>query len=223
MYVTADPLSACSFVMRRDLELEGQHAISPDGKLSGAVAQIKRDKRFAVEVNSLKTGDLVAAALLKPYNFREACFSPDSKFFLVGTRDTVEILDVEANDWLDPVVLTPPEDADLGRGFTRRIPLGFGFPGDLYLTERDVVYSRPAALAEFDCSTTGILAIGSEMGDLVLASLESKQRVGLVGEQVLAGRPDLVRFSPKGDRLVAYANGLLYVFVLEPEKQENSE
>lgn len=222
MFASSETFTACAFLTPRDLKLEGRQVVSPDGKRFGSVAELVRGREFGVEVHAVESGRLEASALLKPYNFRRVRFTPDSKQFLVGTRDSIEILDIASGEWLEPVVLTPPDEADLGRGFTRRIPLGFGFPGDLYLTERDVVYSRPAALAEFDVAPSGVLVIGSETGDLVLASLETKQRIGVVGEQVLGGRPDFVGFSPTGRHLVAYARGELFLFPLTEEELKAS-
>ena len=219
---SADTMRLCAFVSVRDIERTGQFVVSPDGKWFGALAQIVNDHGFCLEVHDLQTGKLERSAMLPANNFRHMRFSPDSKQALVGTRDTIEIFDIESADWQEPVVLTPPEDVDIGTVVTRRIPLGLGFPGDLYTASREVVYAKPAALKQFAVSPNGTLAVGSETGEIVLASLQSKERVGLVGDGILGAWPEMIDFSPTGKHLVAYAKGVLHIFKLD-ETNMNSE
>ncbi len=221
-FYSADTLALSAFVHLRDLRNDGQKAISPDAKSFASVARLADRSDFAVEVHSLETGTVEASAILKENSFRALRFSPDRKHVLVGTRDTVEILDVTSGEWQEPVVLTAPEDADLGRVVTRRIPLGFGLPGDLYTTARDVVFAKPAALDEFAVSPSGTLAIASESGDIILASLETKERVGLVGDGILGGKPSMIEFAPDGRSLVAYAQGMLHIFQLGSESTNSA-
>ena len=166
---SADTVRFCAFISVRDIERTGQFVPSPDGQRFGALAAVVDVGGFCLEVHDLQSGTLEQSTMLPANNFRHMRFSPDSKRALVGTRDTIEIFDVESADWQDPVVLTPPEDVDIGRVVTRRIPLGLGFPGDLYTTAREVVYAKPAALKQFAVSPNGTLAVGSETGEIVLA------------------------------------------------------
>jgi hypothetical protein len=64
--------------------------------------------------------------------------------------------------------------------------------------------------------------VGSETGEIVLASLQSKERVGLVGDRILGAWPEMIEFSPTGKHLVAYAKGVLHIFKLD-ESNMNSE
>lgn len=221
-FLSADTMQMVAFISLRDLKQQGQHAISPNGKLFAALSQPVRGREFVVEVHELTTGNLKRSTVLDTNNYRHLRFSPDSTQILVGTRDTVEVYDIEQDEWIDPVVLTPPEDADAGRVVTRRIPLGLGLPGDLYTTSRDVVYAKPAALALFDVSPRGTLAVGSETGEIVMASLDSKERVGLIGDNILGTKPEMIDFTPTGGHLVAFAKGVLHIFKLD-EKTANSE
>ena len=219
---SADTMLLSAFTSLRDIQRSGQHVVSPDGKRFGALAQVVNGRDFCVEVHDLQSGKLEQSTILDTTNFSHMRFSPDSKQVLVGTRDTVEVFDIDSAQWQEPVVLTPPDDVDQGRVVTRKIPLGLGFPGDLYTTARDVVYAKPAALALFDVSPNGTLAIGSETGEIVLASLETKERVGLVGDNILGAQPEMIEFSPTGKHLVAFAKGVLHILEMD-EANTNSE
>ncbi|WP_425399256.1 hypothetical protein [Aeoliella sp.] len=221
-FLSADTMQMVAFISLRDLKQRGQFAISPNARLFGALSQPVNGREFCVEVHNLATGKLKRSTILDVNNYRHLRFSPDSTQILVGTRDTIEVYDIEQDQWLDPVVLTPPEDADAGRVVNRRIPLGLGLPGDLYTTSREVVYSKPASLALFDVSPHGTLAVGSETGEIVMASLESKERVGLIGDNILGAKPEMIEFSPTGGHMVAFAKGVLHIFELD-EGAANSE
>lgn len=221
-FLSADTMQMVAFISLRDLKQQGQHVVSPNAELFAALSQPVKGREFCVEVHELATGKLKRSTILDANNYRHLRFSPESTQILVGTRDTIEVYDIEQDQWLDPVVLTPPEDADEGRVVNRRIPLGLGLPGDLYTTAREVVYSKPASLALFDVSPHGTLAVGSETGEIVMASLESKERVGLVGDNILGAKPELIEFSPTGGHLVAFAKGVLHIFELN-ESATNSE
>ena len=126
--------------------------------------------------------------------------------------------------WLAPVVLTPKDDADAGRLVTRRIPLGLGFPGDFFMKANEVVFDKPAALATFDVSPSGVLAIGSEDGRIVIASLETKGITAEMGERILGGVPEMVEFSPDGKHLVGFAKGMLHIFdIVDGSRPANVE
>lgn len=221
-FLSADTMQMVAFISLRDLKQRGQHAVSPNGRLFGALSQPVNGREFCVEVHDLASGRLKRSTILDANNYRHLRFSPDSTQVLVGTRDTIEVYDIESDQWLDPVVLTPTEDADTGRVVTRRIPLGLGLPGDLYTTSRDVVYSKPASLTLFDVSPHGTVAVGSETGEIVMASLESKERIGLIGDKILGAKPEMIEFSPTGGHLVAFAKGVLHIFELD-ESAANSE
>lgn len=221
-FMSADTLSFCSFINFRDIKRDGLKVMSDDAKRYASVAYVADRSDFGVEVHSMESGLVEQSAILDKNNYRAIRFAPSGEQVLVGTRDTVEILDIASGKWQEPVVLTAAEDIDEGRVVTRRIPLGFGLPGDLYTTARDVVYAKPAALSEFDVSPTGTLAVASETGEIVLASLESKQRVGLIGDNILGAKPAMIEFAPNGKSLVAYANGVLHIFELGAENDNSA-
>lgn len=220
-FCSADTLKWGSFVNFREIRKDGLKVISDDATHFASVAYLADRSEFGVEVHSMEKGTVTQSAVLNKNNYRAIRFAPNGEQVLVGTRDTVEILDLASGEWQAPVVLTVAEDVDEGRVVTRRIPLGLGFPGDLYTTARDVVYAKPAALSEFDVSPNGTLAVASETGEILLASLETKERDALIGDNILGGQPSMIEFSPDGSSLVAYANGVLHIFELGA-KNENS-
>ncbi|TWU34918.1 hypothetical protein [Novipirellula artificiosorum] len=221
-FCSADAQRFCAYLYGRDLRSGGQHVLSPNGRRFGLLNKVINGQDFGVEVHDLEKGTVERATTLETNNFRHMQFSPDSTQLLIGTRDTIEVFDIESDQWLDPVVLTPPEEADSGRAVTRRIPLGLGLPGDLYMTSRDVVYAKPAALSLFAVAPNGVVAVGSETGGIVLASLDTKDRIGVIGDEILGVKPEMIEFSPTGGHLVAFANGMLHVFKLN-EEGSNSE
>ena len=122
-------LSAC--LNFRDITKDGLKVVSNDAKFLASVAHLADKSDFCVEVHSLADGVAVHSAILDNNNFRAIRFAPDGESVLVGTRDSVEILDLASGNWKEPVELTAPENVDQGRVVTRRIPLGLGLPGDL--------------------------------------------------------------------------------------------
>ena len=215
LFLSADTMQTVAYISLRDLKMRGQHAVSPNGALFAALSQPVVGRDFCLEVHDLASGKLRRSTILNASNYRHLHFSPDSTQVLVGTRDTVEIYDIGSDKWLDPVVLTSPEEVDTGRVVRRRTPLGLGLPGDFFVTSRDIVYSKPASLVLFGVSPQGTLAIGSETGEIVMASLESKERVGLLGDNILGAKPEMIEFSPTGKHLVAFAKGVLHIFELD--------
>lgn len=221
-FCSADTLKWGSFVNFREIKKDGLKVISDDARYFASVAYLADRSKFGVEVHSMEKGTVIQSAVLDKNNYRAIRFAPDGEQVLVGTRDTVEILDLATGEWQEPVMLTAAEDVDEVRVVTRRIPLGLGFPGDLYTTARDVVYAKPAALSEFDVSPNGTLAVASETGEILLASLETKERDALIGDNILGGQPSMIEFSPDGGSLVAYANGVLHIFELGAENENSA-
>lgn len=209
---SADTGRESAFLSMRDTGRSGWAALSPDGQRFAWISRVPNRKQFCVEVHSLEKGIIETSVLLNALSFRDMHFTADSSRILVGTRDTVEVLNLAESAWEKPISLTPSEDRDNGRIATRRIPVGLGLPGDLFTTYSKVVYSRPAALKLFDVSESGILAVGSETGDIVLVDLKSGEHLGVVGEKILGGPPELLRISRGDGHLIAYAKGVLHLF-----------
>ena len=97
----------------------------------------------------------------------------------------------------------------------RREPSDSGFSGtfaaDLEVRTGNVEHFRLGAGGRLDyqarSSTTFLVGRG---------------RIGLVGDNILGGKPELIEFSPTGRHLVAFAKGVLHIFALG-EANANSE
>lgn len=218
MFRSADTGKECAFVSLRDIEPRGQHAFSRDGKLYSRVGKLESNRGFGIEVLSLETGHLLACAPFEAKGYSALQFTPSADKVLVGTRDAIECFDISTGEWTEAISLTDKEVRDPGRIVRRKIYAGLGFPGDLYITRPEVVFDKPAALHQFAVSPSGGIAIASETGDIVLASLETKSREAVVGEGILGTRSEMIEFTPSGSHLVAYADGLLHIFKLDNGK-----
>jgi WD40 repeat protein len=204
-----------AYLMLQDVEARGQGDTSPDGEYFSFVGRTRKGRKFAVEVHGLYEGAIKASLPFSQSNYCELHFSADSRKVLVGTRDSIEVLDVDSANWESPVPLVPAGERDGGKVVSRRIPLGLGFPGDLYTTVPEVVYSKPAALTAFASSATGLVAVASEQGDVVLFDLPSRARIGQIGDKVLGAPAEFVDFTPNGKHLVAFAKGVLHIFSVD--------
>lgn len=212
-FFSGDSATECSAVMLRDLLVNGTGAVSPNGMLFGWVSKVQGSREFCAEVYELKDGQVIASGILDSNSPQSVRFSPNSKFLMVGTRDSVEAFDIKSGSWKDKIALVGPGEADDGRIVKRKIPLGMGGLPGLRTSYSEKVYSKTASLSDFDVSPQSVMAIGSEAGELSLLYMRNKQRQRReLGERILKSKAQLVRFSPTGHRLVAYAGGNLHIF-----------
>lgn len=212
VFESADTGELCAFISLRDIEQAGQDAISPNGKLYARIGEVVNGSKFCVEVYSLEKGTVEASQILDALNYRRIRFSADSKRLLVGTRDTIEVLDVASSQWQESLSLTPTPERDLGRVVTRRVPLGLGGPGDLYTTYRERVFNEPAALARFDVLPDETIAVCSETGDLALTNRKNGSLS--LGENILGSDIEFIKATPTGRHLVAFGKGVLHIIKL---------
>ncbi len=215
---TAPTAAEYAYVRLQNTKSSGESAVSADGKLLAFVSRMREGNSFGVEIHDLVEGRTKSAIFLNQLNYRRICFSHDGKQLLVGTRDSIEILDIANNKWDENIALRPEAEKDTGEIVNRRIPLGFGFPGDLYTSIPEVVYSKPAVLTTFDLSINGTIAVASEEGSIVLANLQKRARTGVLKQVSLGAPAESILFTPDGRQLIAYARGILHIIGLENGK-----
>ena len=86
-----------------------------------------------------------------------------------------------------------------------------------------VVFSGPARLYTFAVAESGLLAIGSETGDITLYDLVTGGQVTQLPISVGGGRIEALAFGPKGDRLVAFSSGTLHLFSISVVRTADSK
>jgi len=198
-------------VHRQHVKDSALYSISADATLLAFAGEMKSERGYGLEIHDLATDRLLVATELTFSAIQKICFSHDGKYLLVGTRDSIEIFDVGANTWQESLLLAPERERDFGEVVQRRHYGGFGFPGDLYLTVPEIVYSTPAPLINFDITPSKTIAIASEDGKIALASLDERRIFGVVGDEILEGPVDFMQFTPDGRYLVAYSEGMLHI------------
>lgn len=206
----------CASLTPRDAEMEGFHAISPDCKLCGWISRLKGSRKEAcVEVFSLATGSIVASGVIQSRDYKGIQFAPDSKTLLIGTRNTIEVFDIADQEWRSTISLVAPEERDEGRMVKRDAPVGLRSRGlEPRITAYFREYSKPAALCSFDVSASGLIAIGSESGELIVTKLTNPSVRRALGEKILKSKPEFVAFDPTGRHCVAYAGGEMFIFTV---------
>ena len=201
-------------VTARNIEKPKSPTVSPDQRMLACVGKIKDHDLLALEVHDLQTSKLRVAVPLDMVLCKGLAFSSNSEKLYVASRDTVQVLDIASKKWLDSIALVPPEMTDPGQIVNRRIPLGLGGPGDLYTAVQSRVFSSPAPLHTFAVARNGLLAVGSESGDVTLYDLKSGDKVAELPMSHDKGVVEAICFNSDCDRLVAFSNGVLHVFAI---------
>ncbi len=190
-------------VTTRNIEKPKSPYVSPDQRMLACAGKLIGHGRLAIEVHDLRTSKLHVTLPLEMVQCKGLAFSGDSQKLYVASRDTVQVLDLTTKKWLDAIALTSPHMRDSGRVVNRRIPLGLGGPGDLYATMKQRVFSTPAPLHTFAVSKNGLLAVGSEKGDVTLYDLKAGNRIADLPMPQDKGIIEAICFNSDCDRLIA--------------------
>ena len=150
-----------------DVKDVGQPAISPDGKLFAVIANNRSGEGYGIEVFSIASQERLAYVPFPGETWLQIRFSPDSSKLLIGTRQSVEVLDVKTRQYGKPYTLgwNPPK-ADLKKDTT-------GATGAVVRSTADAVgfnlararqRSPQQLLYQFAVSSQGVLAVGDPFG-----------------------------------------------------------
>lgn len=210
VFYSGDSATEFTALKLRDTMRKGIGVVSPDGKLFGWVAVLDDGWKLCAEVYSLETSRVVASNIMGLQTCPCVRFSANSKQFLVGTTNAVNVLDIESGSWKEAVKL--PEGPEVDRVVKRSVPMGLGGLKGMRSSYKETVRTKVDALSDFDFSPDGVLAVGSAAGDLTLVyKRNGKTQFLRLGDRLLKSRAAFVRFNPTGDRLVGFANGNLHI------------
>lgn len=147
-----------------------------------------------------------------PTPCRGLAFSDDSKVLYVAARDSIEVLDLTTKQCIESLMLTDYGKRDPGKLVQRRIPFGLGGPGDLYMSTTERIFSSKAPLHTFAVSSTRLLAVGSEIGEVTIYDLDPRRKLAKLPLSSERGAVESIAFNQQADRLALYRKGELYVF-----------
>ncbi len=207
-----------SIIATEEIKADGLKAISPDGKYFGAVGR-RREKgetQFLVEVFDLATRKRLFAT---PYDdsYREVMFSSDSKDFLIGSHDSVYVLDLAETEFSKQLNLgwkpTLRTDVDDGSDTTEQGPTGW------WLKQTSGRSPNPL-LTSFDLGAEGVLAVGAPTGEVTLWSAATGEKIRQVAPPV-GHKAEKVRISPDGKWIAYYVNGVLTLETIEPDSEDS--
>jgi len=195
-----------SIIATEEVKPSGLRGVSPDGKWFAVVAERRQrgDTRFMVEVFDLATRRRVFSI---PFDdsFQETKFSADSQQFLIGSHDSIYVLDIGEREFTKQINLgwkpTMRIDADAEHGDSPKGPVGWWF-------KESSGRSPHPLLTTFDMTADGVLAIGAPSGEVTLWSATDGSKIRQVeppGEHAV----EEVRISPDGKWITYYINGTL--------------
>jgi len=200
------------------IETSGLWAVSPDGKYFGAVGRRRGngDTQYMVEVFDLATRERLFAT---PYDdsYREVRFSTDSKEFLIGSHDSVYVLDLKETEFAKqlnlgwkPTLRSEAGDVSENAG---KGPTGW------WLKETSGRSPNPL-LTSFDLGADGMLAVGAPTGEVTLWSSETGEMIRQVTPPV-GHKAEKVRISPDGKWIAYYVNGMLTLETVELDEEDS--
>ena len=206
-----------SVLQPEDVEQVGQNALSPDCKTFALLAK-RRDgsgKESAIELFSVGSRERLGYASFPKDTWCQIAFSGDSSKLLVGTWDTVEVMDVKSREFLKPLTLgwespsvTKKSDDDGPKGSAASVAQAAAdrnaFPPE------DPNRSPQRLVACLACSSRDIVATGDLAGQVSLWDLASGKLVDKM-PCTEEKKVQTVRFSPDGKWLAYYVEGVLHV------------
>ena len=212
-----------SVIQTEDVNPVGQYALSADAKTFAVLANRRAGKGAAVELFTLGSRECLGCVSFPIESWYQMAFSGDGSKLLIGTWDTVEVLDVKTRKFLSPLTLgwESPKPTKKEKEKVDEEPRGGGsagsvagaaadrnaFGGSSDVEERHSPQQLVACLA---CSSRGIVATGDNGGQVTLWDLDTGKLVSRMPwtEQK---KVEMVQFSPDGKWLAYYVEGVLHL------------
>lgn len=220
-----------SRLMPDAVENRGQWAVSPDGTRFALLARrADGEPGTAVEIFRVETGETERVVPFAKDSWYGVAFSADGSQLLVGTWDTVEVLDLERGEFVEPMRLAPkPQKEEPAEPTT-----GGGTPGaSVAVAAADIVgpignedLAEDRQLTSLATSSRGLIAVGGPDGRVRLWDLNAKRPV--YAFERLAEEPvTKIAFSPDGRWLTYYVESgelhLVDVSEIRPEPATEPE
>ncbi|QDV78310.1 PD40 domain-containing protein [Botrimarina mediterranea] len=195
-----------SILATEEVEQAGLGAVSPDGKRFAIVADRRQqgDTEYMVEVFDLATRQRVFSI---PYDdsYYEVQFSADSQQFLIGSHDSVYVLDLDEREFTKQINLgwkpTLRIDTEDIEGDSPKGPTGWWF-------KESSGRSPDRLLTTFDMTADGTLAVGAPNGEVTLWSATDGTKIRQV-EPPSGRKVEKVRISPDSQWITYYISGTL--------------
>ena len=218
-----------SVLQTEEVNNVGQYALSPDSKVFAVLATRceGHGEGSAIELFSVASRERLACIAFPKQSWFQMTFSSDGSRLLVGTWDTVEVLDVNARRLLRPLTLSRegPTSTDTVQPRRKVQADSADIVGESMLRAASEVLSTGRAsevpehhsprllVACLACSSNNIVVIGDHDGKVSLWDLSSRK--------VVADMPctekkkvERIEFSPDGKWLAYYVAGVLHVVEL---------
>lgn len=200
-----------SVLATEEVRMQGQRAISPDGKIFCTLGKRRSSgpTRHLIETYDLATRERLFTT---PFDdsWSDVRFHPKTGEFLIGSHDSVYVMDPESKQI--------ERQINLGWKPTLRADEAENGSTGWWLKETRG-RSEHALLQSFDMSPEGILAVAAPSGEVATWSSET-------GEKLRQFNPpgrhkaEEVRLSADGKWIAYYVGGLLTLETVEPDPEE---
>jgi WD40 repeat protein len=193
-------------IVPESVEGIGQFAISADASRFAMVARQREHRNTGgVEVFRIAAGERESYV---PYagTWRKVCFTPDGSKLLIGTRDSIEVLDLGKQAFAKPWRLAPEKKKESVIASPGLAPIQ---------ASREIIdyHAEPTwGLKQLAASPKGVVAIGESSGAVRLGDLNRRKILHVIepaeGEKLAA---EGMAFSDDGKWLAYYVAGTLHL------------
>ncbi len=216
-----DGKSVCS-LNTEDIQLIGQHAVAPNQTLFAVLSFTVQDReKFGIEIYDLTT---IERKVYIPFNrpsFNSIAFSSDSCQLFAASHNRVDVYDVETGSFDRGLVgngdVVNPTPTDKKAVKSQAGTIGHAVSGAARDSVGEFHFTNSKQHVEKIAVSQSLVAVAIPGGSLELWDVQSGNiRTSIAApthgtRQYMTPKVDLMQFSPDGDWLVYYIEGILNI------------
>ncbi len=206
-----------------EVEPRGRFALSPDGKTFAVLGMRPAGDEAAIELFDVGSRHRLGCVTFPKESWYHVTFSGDGGRLLVGTWDTVEVLDVKYLRFLQPVTLgwngppseieAPPRRRGSAGGLTQAA-------GDRNASGRRSEHSPHQLVTSLACLRENIIVTGDAVGNVSLWNVDSGAILCRL-PPTEQGRVQAAQCSATGRWLAYYVEGTLHIVDVLPQAESH--
>lgn len=190
-----------------NIQTPGIWTLSPDYRCFGNVSHTRDEEGFGIEIHDLTSGTIIASEAFDGTSWLADLFSNDSREYILGTSDSIEIFDIEQKAWVRTIMLQGGSDSPA----PSEDRLGLDLPDGLFARDADRVFPGAVSVNKLAISPTDILAVGSRDGAILFVDLKSGKRLGAIPFASKDKPIEGLTFTPDGRFILFFIRGTLHI------------